>query len=88
VFDHVTIRVSDRGASKRFYETVPAALGIGRGRIDADATHWGGFAIAAAGDPEAVRARPGREHDRDRQPQHQPVLGSVGYAFWQVSSWM
>jgi hypothetical protein len=27
VFDHVTIRVSDRAASERFYETVLAALG-------------------------------------------------------------
>jgi hypothetical protein len=28
VFDHVTMRVSDREASERFYRTVPAVLGI------------------------------------------------------------
>jgi len=28
MFDHVTIRVADRAASQRFYETVLAALGI------------------------------------------------------------
>jgi len=27
VFDHVTVRVADRGASRRFYETVLAPLG-------------------------------------------------------------
>ena len=30
VFDHVTIRVSDREASERFYETVLGAIGIER----------------------------------------------------------
>ena len=28
VFDHVTIRVSDRAASERFYDTVLQTLGI------------------------------------------------------------
>ena len=31
MFDHVTIRVSDRGASERVYDTVLGTLGIGRG---------------------------------------------------------
>ena len=30
MFDHVTIRVSDRAASERFYDTVLGAIGIER----------------------------------------------------------
>jgi catechol 2,3-dioxygenase-like lactoylglutathione lyase family enzyme len=32
VFDHVTIRVSDRAASERFYETVLPAIGLDKPR--------------------------------------------------------
>jgi catechol 2,3-dioxygenase-like lactoylglutathione lyase family enzyme len=30
MFDHVTIRVSDRAASERFYETVLGAIGVSK----------------------------------------------------------
>ena len=39
MFDHVTIRVSDRGASERFYDTVLSAIGIELGND---------FSVAAA----------------------------------------
>ena len=39
MFDHVTIRASDREASKRFYDTVLSAIGIERGND---------FSVAAA----------------------------------------
>ena len=57
MFDHVTIRVSDRAASERFYETVLAALGFPRGSADGEATRWEEFAIAPADDGAAVTRR-------------------------------
>lgn len=48
MFDHVTIRVSDRAASERFYETVLSALGIGPASSDEDYTEWDDLSIAAA----------------------------------------
>jgi catechol 2,3-dioxygenase-like lactoylglutathione lyase family enzyme len=53
VLDHVTIRVSDYAASKRFYTTVLAPLGYELGWSD-DAkrmAEWGDFSIAADGRP-------------------------------------
>jgi catechol 2,3-dioxygenase-like lactoylglutathione lyase family enzyme len=53
VLDHVTIRVSDYEASKRFYTTVLAPLGHELGWAD-DArrlAEWGDFSIAADGKP-------------------------------------
>jgi catechol 2,3-dioxygenase-like lactoylglutathione lyase family enzyme len=49
VFDHVTIRVSDRQASERFYTTVLAVLGLAphRGELFDE---WGDFSTAAADD--------------------------------------
>jgi catechol 2,3-dioxygenase-like lactoylglutathione lyase family enzyme len=44
VFDHVTIRVSDREASERFYATVLAVLGIERTSMD----EWDDFSFAPA----------------------------------------
>ena len=40
MFDHVTIRVSDREASERFYDTVLATLGIGRLSRDDALAEW------------------------------------------------
>lgn len=45
VFDHVTIRASDREASERFYDTVLAVLGIEKTRSDADLAEWGDFSL-------------------------------------------
>jgi catechol 2,3-dioxygenase-like lactoylglutathione lyase family enzyme len=48
LFDHVTIRVSDRGGSERFYDTVLGAIGIERTASGDDFTEWNDFSIAAA----------------------------------------
>jgi catechol 2,3-dioxygenase-like lactoylglutathione lyase family enzyme len=45
VFDHVGIRVSDRGASRRFYQTVLAPLGRTTTNEDPDFDEWNDFAI-------------------------------------------
>src|SRR3954452_8343731 len=47
VFDHVTIRVSDREASERFYRTVLRPLGLETRRGDMF-TEWGDFSVAQA----------------------------------------
>jgi catechol 2,3-dioxygenase-like lactoylglutathione lyase family enzyme len=48
VFDHVTIRVSDRAASERFYATVLAPLGVARTHSDETFAEWDDFSLAAA----------------------------------------
>jgi catechol 2,3-dioxygenase-like lactoylglutathione lyase family enzyme len=45
MFDHVTIRVADRAASQRFYETVLAALGIELTYSDESFAEWDEFSI-------------------------------------------
>jgi len=56
VFDHVTIRVSDREASERFYETVLATLGIEKGE-PAEFVEWDDFSLAAATEERPVTRR-------------------------------
>jgi catechol 2,3-dioxygenase-like lactoylglutathione lyase family enzyme len=51
MFAHITIRVSDRAASERFYDTVLAAIGLGRKYTLPDFTVWGDFAIAEDSPP-------------------------------------
>jgi catechol 2,3-dioxygenase-like lactoylglutathione lyase family enzyme len=48
VFDHVTIRVSDRAASERFYETVLGVLGIDESYAGEQFTEWGDFSLTEA----------------------------------------
>jgi len=48
VFDHVTIRASDRAASERFYATVLEPLGIVQTYSGADFAEWDDFSLAAA----------------------------------------
>jgi catechol 2,3-dioxygenase-like lactoylglutathione lyase family enzyme len=48
VFDHVTIRVSDREASERFYETVLGTIGIDETYSGDQFTEWGDFSLAEA----------------------------------------
>ena len=48
MFDHVTIRVSDRGASERFYDLVLGAIGVDEGYSGAEFTEWGDFSLAEA----------------------------------------
>jgi len=48
VFDHVTIRVSDRRASERFYIRVLGVLGIDTTHRGEQFTEWGDFSLAEA----------------------------------------
>lgn len=48
MFDHVTIRVSDRGASERFYGTVLQTLGIERTHTDEYVAEWDDFSLSPA----------------------------------------
>src|SRR5918994_614646 len=48
MFDHVTIRVSDREASERFYVTVLATLGIEQTHSDEHFAEWNDFSLARA----------------------------------------
>jgi catechol 2,3-dioxygenase-like lactoylglutathione lyase family enzyme len=72
VFDHVTIRVSDRRASEDFYETVLATLGIERTSSDQHFAEWNDFSLTQADDEDPVTRRlhvafaaPSREHVDD-----------------------
>jgi catechol 2,3-dioxygenase-like lactoylglutathione lyase family enzyme len=69
VFDHVTIRVSDREASRRFYATVLATLGIVPTYDEPELVEWDDFSIAPAdGDHPATQrlhigfVAPSRDH--------------------------
>jgi catechol 2,3-dioxygenase-like lactoylglutathione lyase family enzyme len=56
VFDHVTIRVSDREASERFYDTVLPAVGIEEATSGELFPEWGDFSVSAAtGDKPVTR---------------------------------
>jgi catechol 2,3-dioxygenase-like lactoylglutathione lyase family enzyme len=50
VFDHVTIRASDREASVRFYLTVLSAIGVEQTSSTAEFPEWDDFSIAQAED--------------------------------------
>jgi catechol 2,3-dioxygenase-like lactoylglutathione lyase family enzyme len=54
VFDHVTIRVTDRAASERFYDTVLQTLGIENTYTDARFAEWDDFSVSAADDENPV----------------------------------
>jgi catechol 2,3-dioxygenase-like lactoylglutathione lyase family enzyme len=49
VFDHVEIRVADRDASERFYDTVLGTLGIEQTYKGPDIVEWGDFGVADDG---------------------------------------
>ena len=53
MIDHVDIRVSDRDASQRFYETVLTVLGRTEHVDDGEYIDWGDFSIVADGRPVA-----------------------------------
>jgi catechol 2,3-dioxygenase-like lactoylglutathione lyase family enzyme len=48
VFDHVTIRASDREASERFYDTVLATIGIEKDHSGELGPEWGDFSMSQA----------------------------------------
>jgi catechol 2,3-dioxygenase-like lactoylglutathione lyase family enzyme len=50
VFDHVTIRVTDRAASERFYDTVLAPLGIDRTYQTGTFSEWRDFSLTPCDD--------------------------------------
>jgi catechol 2,3-dioxygenase-like lactoylglutathione lyase family enzyme len=50
VFDHVTIRVGDRTASERFYDTVLTPLGIDRTYRTGTFSEWQNFLLTGADD--------------------------------------
>jgi len=54
MFDHVTIRVSDRAAAERFYDAVLAPLDVGEGYSDADFAEWGDFSLSTATEKRPV----------------------------------
>jgi catechol 2,3-dioxygenase-like lactoylglutathione lyase family enzyme len=69
VFDHVTIRASDRAASEPFYELVLSTIGIEKTHTDEDFPEWDDFSISQASDEKPVTRRlhigfaaPSREH--------------------------
>jgi catechol 2,3-dioxygenase-like lactoylglutathione lyase family enzyme len=57
MFDHVTIRVSDRHASERFYGTVLAPLGIEKTYRTGTFTEWREFLLAASDDKDPLTRR-------------------------------
>lgn len=57
MFDHVTIRVSDRKASQRFYETVLRSLGIERTHSDEHYAEWDDFSLSSATDEKPLTRR-------------------------------
>jgi catechol 2,3-dioxygenase-like lactoylglutathione lyase family enzyme len=69
MFDHVTIRVRDRGASERFYETVLAELAVDETYRTGTFTEWDDFSLTGADDSNPVTRRlhagfvaPSRDH--------------------------
>jgi catechol 2,3-dioxygenase-like lactoylglutathione lyase family enzyme len=69
VFDHVTIRASDRAAAERFYDTVFATIGIEKTYADEWFVEWGDFSLAEADWEKPATRRlhagfvaPSREH--------------------------
>jgi catechol 2,3-dioxygenase-like lactoylglutathione lyase family enzyme len=69
MFDHVTIRVSGREASERFYGTVLGAIGREQTYSDRYFAEWDEFSLAQATDEKPVTRRlhigffaPSREH--------------------------
>jgi catechol 2,3-dioxygenase-like lactoylglutathione lyase family enzyme len=69
LFDHVTIRASNREASERFYDTVLRTLGISQTASDEHYAEWDDFSLAQASAHKPVTRRlhtgfvaPSREH--------------------------
>ncbi len=54
MFDHVTIRVSDRAACERFYTAVLAPPGIEPTHVGEQFAEWADFSLASADDEHPV----------------------------------
>jgi len=70
VFDHVTLRVSDRKASERFYDTVLRTLGIDESYRTTTFSEWQGFSITVA---DQARPTTRRLHVAFGSPNRQQV---------------
>jgi catechol 2,3-dioxygenase-like lactoylglutathione lyase family enzyme len=57
VFDHVTIRASDRSASEHFYETVLRAIGLEKTHADEWYPEWNDFSLSQASDDNPATRR-------------------------------
>jgi catechol 2,3-dioxygenase-like lactoylglutathione lyase family enzyme len=57
MFDHVTIRVGDRTASERFYDTVLIPLGVDKTYRTGIFSEWRDFSLAGADDAEPPTRR-------------------------------
>jgi catechol 2,3-dioxygenase-like lactoylglutathione lyase family enzyme len=57
VFDHVTIRASDRVASERFYDLVLQTIGIEKTHSDEHFAEWTDFSLAQATEDEPATRR-------------------------------
>ena len=57
MFDHVTIRVSDRAESERFYATVLATLGLEQSYAGEDFAEWNDFSLGAADEGHGITRR-------------------------------
>ena len=57
MFDHVTIRVFDRAASERFYETVLRTFGVEKSYADEHFAEWNDFSLAWATDDKPATKR-------------------------------
>ena len=77
MFDHVTIRVSDREASEAFYTTVLIPLGVEKSYRTNTFTEWQDFSIAADGATPPTR----RLHVAFVAPTHEQVD-----EFWQAGT--
>jgi catechol 2,3-dioxygenase-like lactoylglutathione lyase family enzyme len=69
MFDHVTVRVSDREASERVYDAVLETLGIAKTHSDSDLAEWADFSLSPADAARPVTTRlhiafvaPSRQH--------------------------
>jgi len=57
VFDHVTIRVTDRKASEGFYDAVLVTLGLDKTRESEHFSAWGDFSLAQTSPEQPVTRR-------------------------------
>jgi catechol 2,3-dioxygenase-like lactoylglutathione lyase family enzyme len=78
VFDHVTIRVADRGASEAFYDAVLAPLGVERTYAVGAFSEWRDFSITPGDDSNPVTRH---LHVAFAAPSREQVDG-----FWEVGT--
>ena len=77
MFDHVTIRVTDRDESERFYDAVLTELGIDRTYRTGAFSEWGDFQLTGA---DAITPVSRRLHVGFVAPSREQVASSGGWA--------